>query len=257
MYGISIETWKGAIVGAVLGSIVIPIVLLVLKGIVTWWRDNRPQAKLLLGIVKQSEPCRIFVSDLQVPPGVTLVSVAPNHPPGSVPNIGQVWPDVEGRATASIFGMLGRVGKTENVAIVHRSQDFGEWNCNIIVVGGQSPKAYDFYNNMEQVAFRMNAKDIIDQKSGSSIPRANGYGYGIILKSRNPLKMSGSPGVAFLVGGFGTLGTGAAAYYLRENYKKLGREFRKDCFGIVVRASISAGEQSVERLTDLDYRFCL
>ena len=104
MFGISVETWNGAIIGAVLGSIVIPIVLLVFKTLATWWRDNP-----------------------------------------------------------------------------------------------------------------------LDQESGNSIPRDTGYGYGVILKCRNPLKMSGRPGVAFLVSGFGTLGTGAAAYYLRENYRSLGR----------------------------------
>lgn len=82
--------------------------------------------------------------------------------------------------------------------------------------------------------------------------REDGYGYGIILKARNPHKMRGAPGVGFLIGGFGTLGTAAAAYYFREHLRDLGKEFGSRCFGIVVRASVTAGEQTVEGIPQYD-----
>ena len=79
--------------------------------------------------------------------------------------------------------------------------------------------------------------------------------FGIILKALNPLKTEGSQGIGMLLGGFGVLGTAAAAYYFKENFRRLGNEFNSDFFGIVIRASVSAGEQAVERLSEYDKVF--
>ena len=52
---------------------------------------------------------------------------------------------------------------------------------------------------------------------------------GIIIKARNPHKLPNG-GVAFLIGGFGTLGTEAAGYYFRTRFKELGKRFGKKNF---------------------------
>jgi hypothetical protein len=74
-----------------------------------------------------------------------------------------------------------------------------------------------------------------------------------VIKASNPLYVHGG-GVAFLIAGYGTLGTAAASYYFREHYQSLGRQFKKDCFGIVIRAPVTAGEEAVERLLEWDRR---
>ena len=86
------------------------------------------------------------------------------------------------------------------------------------------------------------------------IQRENGFGYGIILKSQNPFHSNGK-GIAFLIGGFGVLGTAAAAYYFKENIRNLGKEFGDAYFSILVRAPFTAGIEAVERLTSYDRRF--
>ncbi len=109
---------------------------------------------------------------------------------------------------------------------------------------------------MQNVAYRIDSEHIYDNQSNIIIERENGYGYGIILKSINPFKRSGRKrGIAILIGGFGVLGTEAASYYFYYKFKTLGQDFGKHCFGIVVRASISSGAQSVERLHNYDREF--
>ena len=98
----------------------------------------------------------------------------------------------------------------------------------------------------------MTAKNILETATGQRINRAKSYGYGIILKTRNPLRTQGGPGVGLLIGGFGTLGTEAAGYYFRIHHKELARDFGRRTFGIVVRSSVAGGAESAERLHRYD-----
>ncbi|GAG23046.1 unnamed protein product, partial [marine sediment metagenome] len=251
---LSKDIWTGAILGAVLGSIIIPVVLSLMSKVKVWWFQKKPQTQLLQGIIYQSEPCRIFVRDFFIKAGTELISVEPRLGVGTVPNVRELWPDCEGRAVASIFNVLGKVGKTKNIEIIRMSQDVGEWNSHVFVLGAQAKKSFDFYRHMNNVAYQMDNKEIYDVGTGKIIPREHGFGYGIILKVENPFKATGKKGVGFLIGGFGVLGTSAAAYYFREHFVQLGKEFGKDCFGILVRAPVTAGEQAVQRLKQFDKR---
>ncbi len=250
-----LDVWTSIIVGAILGSIIIPVVHYLIKALLEWWHQTRPGLKLLEGIANQEELCRIFVRDLVLPENIPLISVEPRVGVGAVPNVRQLWPDVEGRGATSVFNVLGQVGKTHDIEIVHMSQDIGQWNSHVIILGVQANKCYDFYRLMENVAFRVDAENIYDAVSGEIVQRESGFGYGIILKALNPFKTSGPRGIGILIGGFGVLGTAAAAYYLKENFRQLGKQFGSDCFGIVVRAPVTAGEQAVERIREWDRRF--
>jgi hypothetical protein len=212
---------------------------------------------LLEGIANQDEPCKIFVRDLFVQKDTPLISVEPRLGVGTVPNVLELWPDVEGRGATSVFNVLGQVGKTQNIEIVRMSQDVGEWNSHVIVLGAQANKSFDFYRLMKNVAFRVDENNICDAVSGEIVEREEGFGYGIILKALNPFKTGDRRGIGILIGGFGVLGTAAAAYYFREHFPQLGREFGNDCFGIVVRAHVTAGEQAVERLKKWDRRLSM
>lgn len=249
------DTWEGAILGAILGALVIPAVLGIIGKFKKYWENSRPAKKLLQGIADDNETCKIFVRDFFVTQGTELYSIEPRLGVGVVPNVQELWPDVEGRAVAYLLNIFGQIGKTKNTAIIRMSQDIGDWNCNLIVLGAQARKSFDFYENMQNVAYRMDDQEIYDNISNEIIRREAGFGYGIILKSSNPFKTIRQPGVAFLIGGFGVLGTAAASYYFKENFRKLGKEFGDKYFGIVVRASVSAGEQAVERLNQYNKVF--
>ena len=248
------DTWEGAILGAVLGSIVIPGVLWLIDRTAHWWRDSQPARQLFGGIADETERCKIFVRDFLIGADTKLFSVEPRVGIGVVPNVQHLWPDVEGRAVGGLFNVLGQVGKTRGIEIVRMSEDAGEWNCHVIVLGAQSNKSYDFYKHLKNVAFQMDGEQIFENATGNIVKREDGFGYGIILKSFNPFKTTSPQGVGILIGGFGVLGT-AAAHYFRERYRSLGKEFGARCFGIVVRAPITAGEQAVERLSLWDRTF--
>ena len=58
-----------------------------------------------------------------------------------------------------------------------------------------------------------------------------------------------------LVGGYGVLGTEAATHYFAQHLAELGKDFGNKSFGIVVRALVSAGVQSTERIKKYDVKF--
>jgi hypothetical protein len=120
------DTWEGAILGAVLGSLVIPGVLWLIDRIAHWWRDSRPARQLFGGIADEAEHCKIFVRDFLIGAGTELISVEPRVGIGVVPNVQHLWPDVEGRAVGGLFNVLGQIGKTRRIEIVRMSEDAGE-----------------------------------------------------------------------------------------------------------------------------------
>ena len=85
----------------------IPVVWCVIKKVQQWWRESRPAHKLLGGISDPAVLCRVFVRDFFIKPGTDLISVEPRLGVGVVPNVHELWPDVEGRAVAAIFSVLG------------------------------------------------------------------------------------------------------------------------------------------------------
>lgn len=250
------DIWMGAILGAILGSIVIPFTGLAIKYIINWWVVKKPQNKLLKGITKENEPVNIFIRDLIKPPEEKIYAFNPKTATGGIiPNVNHLWADVDAKGVANVFNVLGQAGKKTNINIVLESQDHnGSWNAHVILIGAQSEKSFSFYESMNNVAYKMDGNHIYDINN-EIITREDGFGYGIILKAENPFKTSGMQGVGFLLGGFGVLGTASATYYFRENFKKLGKEFGSDCFGIIIRASMLGGEQAVERLHKYDKRF--
>lgn len=252
--GLSYDLWTGAILGTIISSIFLAIRFFARK-VYLYWITSRPSMLILGDMANNAEQCLIFIRHLFIqdvkPETTPLLEGVPRMGIGKVPNVRDLWPDVDATALADILNVLGQAGKKGNIRIIRMSEDKGEWNGHIIVIGGQSQKSLDFYALLEQVFYRMDNTNIYDARTNEIIPRENGYGYGVVLKARNSQK-TGKSGVAFLIGGFGTLGTEAASYYLREHLNDLGKDFRRHCFGIVVRASISAGLQSVERLHQYD-----
>lgn len=225
-----------------------------------------PARLVLKGIADNSEPCHILVRDMLVElhqdPGLNWVDRWPlldrapqrlgGHVEGRGPNIPVVWADSDGKAIADVLNVLGQVGKRNNIRLVRRSEDEGERNCHIIVVGGQDQNARHFYQAMREVFYRMDERQIFEAVANRPLPLEADYRYGLILKATNPSKVTGSHGVAILIGGFGVLGTLAAAYYLRTRIAELARTFGGRNFGVVVRCRQKAPPETAERMHELD-----
>jgi hypothetical protein len=216
-----------------------------------WLKNTRPISLVLEGVANNKAKTRIFVRDFIVPNNLLFTSDQNCNSFSSIKNIQYVWARVEGIALANILNVLGQINKKENIEIVEMSKDTGLWDSNIIIIGAQAQKCFDFYRTMEKVAYRMDAEQIRDGVTDSIIPREDGYGYGIIIKTINPYVPKNN-GIGILIGGYGVLGTEAASYYFRNHCAELGNKFKKKSFGIVVRAAITAGAQSVERLSQFD-----
>jgi hypothetical protein len=239
-------------IGQILSTLYGPVVFLG-QAFWRWWTVTRPTRKVLEGIAENHQLLRIFVRDLFVPPGTQLIAREGTvGPQGVVPNIARLWPDVEGKSVAYVLNALGQVYKTNHIEITAQSDDPGLRERNIIVLGAQAQKSYDFYTRMQGVAYEMDANEIRERATQTPVAKETGYGYGIILKARNPHLRGAKSGTALLIGGFGTLGTAAAGYYFRDHLPDLGRKFGRECFGIVLRASVTAGEQAPQRLPQYD-----
>jgi hypothetical protein len=260
--GLSYETWGGVL----LAGVIIPILWWLIRKLLDYIRNRKSISLVLKGIANNSEPCHIFVRDMEVElhqdPKLNyvdrwpLLDRAPRRLGGQIegrgPNIPIVWADSDATAIADVLNVLGQVGKRNNIRLVKRSEDEGERDCHMIVVGGQDQNAQHFYSSMTNVFYRMTTSQIIDANTNQPLQMDTNYGYGLILKATNPHKTTGSHGVAILVGGFGVLGTLAAAYYLRTRISEIAKTFGGRNFGIVVRCRKDNPPEAVERLRELD-----
>ena len=132
------------------------------------------------------------------------------------------------------------------------SKGFDVWDKNMIILGAQAMKCMDFYEVMDNVGYNVDEDHIYDKDSGEIIEREDGYGYGLIIKARNPQMENGT---GILLGGYGVLGTEAAIHFFIKNIAKLGKEYGSNCFSLIVRAKTSAGKQSVKRIKKYDKSF--
>ena len=220
------------------------------KTIKNWWSNQRPILQVLQSIADNNRKVRIFIRDFFISPRTPLFS-KDRSGIGQVSNVVELWPRVEGIALANILNVLGQVSKKENIEVIEMSKDTGLWDSNLIVLGAQAQKCFDLYKNMKKVAYYMDP-ELRDSDTHQLVPKEEGYGYGIILKTLNPYTQNG---IGLLIGGYGVLGTEAASYYFREHCRDLGKKFGKKCFGIVVRASVTAGIESTERIHSFDKCF--
>lgn len=227
--------------------------------LIAWFEFTRPAKKVLGSITNNKIILKIFVKDFIVRDN-TIINPKLFSVEGPTtqahPNIDKVWAEAETRGITQLSNLLGQLGKKDKIEIVEMSEGFNKWDTNMIVLGAQAMKCMDFYKLMEYVAYSMDEKEMYDNQKNQVVPRDSGgeYGYGIILKAKNPQIHSGN-GIGILLGGYGTLGTKAAIYYFCKNIHLLGKEFGDKYFGLVVRAKVSAGEQSVRRLREYDKVF--
>ncbi|MFA5109300.1 MAG: hypothetical protein WC458_02050 [Patescibacteria group bacterium] len=223
----------------------------VVKTLIRYFKFNLPSGKIFGTMIDNNKDLKIFVKDLFVPNNTfdspKIFSKEGEYTQAN-PNISSVWPDVEAIGVAKLFNLLGRLGKKDKLTVVEMSKGLDIWNSDIIVLGAQAIKSLEFYKVMGNVGYSMDSREIYDKETNRIIRRESEYGYGLIIKAKNTTLPEGRIGNAILLGGFGVLGTQAAIHYFCNNIARLGKEFGKNNFSLIVRARISSGEQSAERL---------
>src|SRR3989344_1361438 len=234
---------------------VIKFLISLIKSVIRWYQFTRPSKKLLGKLVDNKNLVRIFVKDFIVENNtINSPKLFSQEGPTTQahPNIEKVWAEAESRGIAFLLNLFGELGKRDKLEIVEMSRGYDIWDTDMIILGAQAMKCMDFYEVMENIAYSMDENHIYDKKLKQIIPRdePEKYGYGLILKAKNP-QMDGE-GIGILLGGYGVLGTEAAIHYFIHNLANLGKEFGNKSFGIIVRAKVSAGQQSATRLGKYD-----
>lgn len=224
--------------------------------IVEWWKFKRPAGLVFGNLMNNKKTLLIFVKDLIVPNNTfaepKLFSIEGNVQQAN-PNIGKVWPEVEGKGVGLLQNLLGQMGKKDKIEIIEMSKGYDLWDSDFIILGAQAIKCREFYEVMEKVGYYVDEKSIYNKETGKPIEMEQGYGYGLIIKAEKSNPQDKINGI--LLGGFGVLGTAAAIYYFVHSVNKLGDEFGNNAFSIVVRAREASGEQSTVRLKKYDKQF--
>lgn len=245
--------WPELIIGAILGtffSALFYLLISLVKLFTNFLVNRRPIIKLFGSFSKRDTIVKIFIRDFFLSEDSKLLGYENSVGLGQVSNIHHLWSDSDSSALAYLLNVLGQAGKSDNILLRKRSDDRGEWKGNIILIGGHSGKSNSFFQHMKKVAYSMDNGKIYDHEN-KEVMREDTYGYGIILKSQNPYSQN-SP--AFFIGGFGSLGTIAAAYYLKEKYPEMGKRYGNNYFGVLVRCSVKAGMEAVEFVDDFIFK---
>jgi len=130
-----------------------------------WWKNILPAQKVLGPLANNKNILAIFVRDFFITPGTPLLSQEGlNGPIGIVPNVLNLWSDVEGKSLAKLLNLFGVAGRTTNIEVIEMGKDPGIWNRNMIILGAQTQKCFDFYSRMQEVAYRVDAQHITISK---------------------------------------------------------------------------------------------
>lgn len=214
-----------------------------------------PKAKVLGNLINKDSRVDFYVADLLLAQNSSGRPALFSSYKGQLytnPNIQDVWPECEGKGLIKFFQALGQFNKTDGLSVKKMSSDPEDWGSNVVVFGAQTGRCRDFFRLMKPVGYRIEDDGIYDNETNNKIiTLPDGHGYGLIIKARNPMA-SDENATAFLLGGYGVLGTEAAIEYFFKSLDFLGKKFGEKDFSIIVKKEIGTPEGKVERLEDYD-----
>ena len=105
--GISFDIWVGAILGAIVSAIFTASALGI-RQFIKWWKRSRPRNMILGSLADNSQPCSIFVRDFHLATGSRLEAYERGRLLGNVPNVTDLWSDVEGSGISYVFNASGK-----------------------------------------------------------------------------------------------------------------------------------------------------
>ena len=213
------------------------------------FRSARYPLRILLGRLADESPAiTLYLRGLFVPGG-EFYSRAPEYPPQ--PGAGQTvhkWPNIsevnaapDARAAADVVQLLVAAGSS--AAMTLRSEDVNRkgWSEDAIAIGSH-PMAIQILETCEPrlVAFRnpdafrsLGTREVFESKGAAD--------FGLIYKGRHP----SSHREFWVVMGLNDSGTEAAARFLKDHGRSLGRLLGATPFGAIVAVSSSSGREGV------------
>jgi hypothetical protein len=234
--------------GAILGSIIIPLILFLMRKIVNFLTDREPK-KLLFGqLVSQNKPCYIYFVKLFDNQRTNSYSynLTDYFPPETSNRISQkintpyVWAEADGQCAIDLVNILGNVGKLKNIFIKDPSKDWDLWEGNIICIGG-SEKANAILDRCDKKFCTLSDdKTRIKMPSEEELDAVGGEDYGMIQKLKDP-----NTGFdCWIIMGVGVMGTLSAGYYLRNYAKELGNMLEGREFCCLIKSRFQHGPAS-------------
>jgi hypothetical protein len=245
------EMWESAILGAVVSAFFAGTISFLVHAYRIIKRLSA--IRRLLGPICRNESVAFFSKRLYSKDG-TYLSDEPNYFPSHTQketsahlNIPYVVSTAQMGAAADIMQLLGQVGRQAGVNYLSADTDWDVWDQHLFVIGG-SHKSNAIFSSceprlVELVQYKIQETDTIGFRladSDEKFSALNNDDYGLILKTKYP-----PTGVqCFVVMGIGSLGTEAAAYFLRKNAVMLGRAYGGRSFAVLVHARLEQGKQS-------------
>lgn len=245
------EMWESAILAAIVSAVFAGT----MSFLVHAYRILRRLSAIrrLLGPICRNEPVAFFSKRLYSKDR-TYLSDEPNYfpphtqkKPSTHPNIPYVVGTAQMGAAADIMHLLGQVGRQAGVNYLSADADWDVWDQHLFVIGG-SNKSNAIFSSCEPrlveiVQYKIQETDTIGFRltdSNEIFSAINHDDYGLILKTKYPP----TGAWCFVVMGIGSLGTEAAAYFLRKNAAMLGRAYGGRSFAVLVHVRLEQGKQS-------------
>jgi hypothetical protein len=229
--------------GVILGGITGWIIPEVVNEFRYKWRISKPLREMLGPLCDNKMPTTIFLASLyptdlkafekSVPLQLgKKLSVEPHH--------GMPWVVTEGDAIALgyVMGILGKAGRTENVAISRDDAGVDLSQCNLICIG--SPKSNlisrqidTSFTNLPFHFAGEGTRQVLRTTDDSEVWRANDtFDYGVVVKTPNNLDDEKS---ALVLAGISFVGTAGAAYYFWQRWREIAGSDGGSSFGFVLR----------------------
>ena len=94
------------VLGAILGSIIIPFILYGVKNFIYFCRDLLPIRRVLSDFSKNDEKCVFWLRDAYQPTGTKILEIS-QHGAGVIPNVSKWWAEVDAKAVNGLFKNSG------------------------------------------------------------------------------------------------------------------------------------------------------
>ncbi|MBU4252795.1 MAG: hypothetical protein KJ931_04240 [Candidatus Omnitrophica bacterium] len=234
--------------GAILGSIIIPILWFLTQWLINFCISKMPLKALFGKLCANEIPCYIYFVKLfdQKRENTYIYNLSDYFPPRTSNrtnkkiNTPYVWGEADGQCALDVVNTLGSVGKVDNIEIKDPAKDWDLWNGNIICIGG-SEKVYSILDICKLKYCTLSEDRCrIKLPSGEELDAINGDDYGVIQKMKHP--HTGFD--CWLIVGVGVLGTLAAGYYLRKYCKEFGKIFGGREFCCIIKGRFEQGRES-------------
>lgn len=245
------------IAGAILGSIIIPLIFYLIRFLYRKYISILPANSLLGEFRNNNVECLFFLKELYdvQKSNKYLFKIPDFFPPHTTGkeetaiNIPRVFAKSDAECLNDFVNVLGAVGKTKNIKISSLETEWDIWNKPIVSIGGNY-KTNRIFERCKPiyVEFGVHKLPNSDEKSAyfkmkneklfPIIPND----YGLIHKTKD----KNTDRDVFIIMGLGCLGTTSAGKFFRNNFQKLGKMYGHKPFAIIVKSKLYEGGESYE-----------